>query len=82
MVDQDQEEWTLLNHKINLILNICCKSYLVSCARISLSIRLNIIYDKTLKSLVLDYGFTFQTTYDICKTQATEMVSDILDHPV
>ena len=40
------------------------------------------MYYKTLKSLVLDCGFTFQITYDICKTQATEMVSDILDHPV
>ena len=40
------------------------------------------MYHKTSKSLVLGCRFTFQITYDICKTQPTEMVSDILDHPV
>ena len=40
------------------------------------------MYHKTFKSLVLDCWFRFQITYDVCKTQATEMVSDILDHHV
>ena len=39
------------------------------------------MYHKTLKSLVLNCGFLFHITHDICKIQGNEMVSDILDHP-
>ena len=40
------------------------------------------MYYKTLKSLVLNCGFSFHITHDIRKIKGTEMVSDILDHPV
>ena len=49
---------------------------------ISLSIRLPFMSHKTLKSLVLNCGFSFLITHDISKIKGTEMVSDILDHPV
>ena len=40
------------------------------------------MYHKTLKSLVYNCGFSFLITHDISKIKGTEMVSDILDHPV
>ena len=51
----------------------------MTCAPISLSIRLTFMYHKTLKSLVLNCGFSFFITHDISKIKGTEMVSDILD---
>ena len=40
------------------------------------------MYKKTLKSLLLNCGFSFLITHNGSKIKGTEMVSDILDHPV
>ena len=67
---------------MDVILNFSCKSYLLTCMPISLSIRLTFMYHKTLKSLVLNCGFSFPITHHIIEKKGTEMVSDILDCPV
>ena len=67
---------------MDVILNIDVNLNLVTCAPIFLSMRLAFMYHKTLKSVVLNCGFSFHITHDISKIKGTEMVSGILDYPV